>query len=666
VQVKNWACKVKYPEKFTDRIAYLVSHPEVNSRDEVELVDGRILDRTSFPVRDKKGNYYGRIWTFRDITARKQVEKYREMGRKILPILYESGDLQSSVHRVLAILKAETGSDAVGIRLRAGEDFPYFAQEGFPKNFLLTENTLIERGADGEICRGSDGSPCLECTCGLVISGRTDPTDPLFTAGGSFWTNDAPTLLDIPADRDPRLHPRNQCIHFGYASMALVPIRTRDQIVGLLQLNDRRKDRFTIETIELLEGIATHIGEALIRKEAEIHLQEALIRAEAGSQAKSNFLGIMSHELRTPLNGVLGSAELLTFTAIDEEQRALVETVTSCGEHLLAIVQDILDFSSLEAGKQAIHAAPMAVAELIEQSVLTVQISAAAKGLAFRCETSPDVPRQITADALRIRQILINLLGNAVKFTAKGSVILRVQPGAGGRSLDFSVEDTGIGISPETIGLLFKPFTQVDSTFSRSFGGTGLGLAISKRLAEAMGGSITVTSASGKGSTFTFHLPLESAPDSSGRITAPPVPDEEREPAKPHPPGQGDGKPPENKLVLVVEDDPGNATLAVKMLQSLGFRAEVTTDGTGAVEAFAPGKYFAILMDVVMPMMNGMQATGKIRELESGSRVPIIALTANVMPGNREQYIAAGMDDFLSKPFKRAELAAKLAGLERR
>ncbi len=242
----------------------------------LRLPDGRIkfvLEKCETHYRPD-GQAFRSVGIVQDITERKQAEAYRETGREILQILNQPGDLAASIQRVLAALKARTGFDAVGIRLQDGEDFPYFAQEGFPKDFLLAENTLAERGADGGMCRDKEGKVGLECTCGLVISGHTDPANPLFTKGGSAWTNDSFPLLGLPSPQDPRPHPRNRCLHHGYASVALVPIRCQDKIVGLIQLNDRRKGCFSLLAVELLEGIATNLGAALMRKQAEAAVRE--------------------------------------------------------------------------------------------------------------------------------------------------------------------------------------------------------------------------------------------------------------------------------------------------------------------------------------------------------------------------------------------------------
>jgi len=380
--------------------------------------------------------------------------------------------------------------------------------------------------------------------------------------------------------------------------------------------------------------------------------EELAVKARAATRTKSEFLAVMSHELRTPLNGVIGFAEILSETPLDTEQKKYAKTIRECGDHLLDVVNDILDFSSIEKGSMQIKPALFDMAELLESVCASIRKTAGEKGLEFHCETADEVPGKILGDMRRIRQILLNLLGNAVKFTAQGSVLLRVLPSpreTGTLSLDFIIEDTGPGIPPTLLGSLFKPFTQADSTTHRQFPGTGLGLAISQRLAQAMGGSISVVSNPGKGSTFTFHLPL------SGQTERHPVPPPSPRSTPQATPQKSD------KPVLIVEDDRVNRLLAGKLLQSFGHTVEYATNGSEAVSLFVPGKFSAILMDMQMPVMDGMQATRAIRSLESGPRIPIIALTANVLPGDREKCLAAGMDDFLTKPFKKDELAEKLA-----
>lgn len=260
----------------------------------------------------------GRLVSFvRDITALKLTEVYRVLRHEVLGILNEPGTMRQSIRRVLAAVQARTGAAAVAMRLQDGEDFPYFAQHGFSKEFMRTETSIVERGADGSACRDCAGAASLVCTCGLVIAGKTDPTHPLFTPQGSFWTNDSAALLDLPPDLDPRRNPRNRCIHEGYASFALVPIRTKDSVVGLIQINDRRKGFFTLHAIEILESMAAHIGEALLRQGAEETLR----------QSKEDL-----HVLAARLN------------AVREEERASLarELHDFFGQHLTAMQIELL------------------------------------------------------------------------------------------------------------------------------------------------------------------------------------------------------------------------------------------------------------------------------------------------------------------------------------
>jgi len=327
------------------------------------------------------------------------------------------------------------------------------------------------------------------------------------------------------------------------------------KVQSLYESNEESFDTFTFKDGRFIErysfgmimdgiciGRVWSFRDVTVRKALEARLAKALLQANAASKAKSEFLGIMTHELRNPLSGVLGFVELLSNTALNDEQMDYVRTISSSSEHLLAVVNDTLDFSSIEAGTMTIHAAPFDLADLLKLSSDIVRKSAAEKGLAFHCDVASDVSAQISGDERRIRQILINLLANAVKFTSKGSVSLRVTR-SGGASLasrplsledecplvdsgetflNFSVEDTGPGISHEAHARLFQLFTQADSTIHQKYGGTGIGLAVSQRLAEAMGGTISVVSAPGKGSTFTFRFPLEPAPVPAGAMV--PVP----------------------------------------------------------------------------------------------------------------------------------------------
>ncbi|HIJ86144.1 MAG TPA: PAS domain S-box protein [Desulfuromonadales bacterium] len=240
----------------------------------------------------------GEYWiTLHDVTLKKLADAFAETGRKVGQIFLEPLCMYDSMQRALEVLKSGTGFDAVGIRLQDGEDFPYFVQNGFSADFLQTENTLIERNADGRICRGEDGTISLECTCGLVVSGKTDPDSPLFTKGGSCWTNDSFPILAIPPDRDPRLHPRNQCIHQNYASIALIPIRVNDKILGLVHLNDRRKECFTLEIIEILEGVANLLGEAIVRKQMEVALRELEMELQAKNREIERLTHTNPHDL---------------------------------------------------------------------------------------------------------------------------------------------------------------------------------------------------------------------------------------------------------------------------------------------------------------------------------------------------------------------------------
>ena len=592
----------------------------------------------------------------RDITEDKVAESYREMGRDILQILNEPADLRNSIERILAELKTQTGFDAVGIRLQHGEDFPYLAQQGFSNDFLLTENSLIEHAAGGGVCRDSNGHACLECACGLVISGNPGSSNPLFTPGGSFWTNDSLSMLNIPPGEDPRHNPRNRCIHKGYASFALAPIRNKDRIVGLIQLNSRRKGQLTLEVVELLEGIASHIGSALMRKQAEAelletnrHLEAATAKAEQASLAKSEFLANMSHEIRTPMNGVIGLTGLLLATQLDDDQRRYALSVRSSGESLLALINDILDYSKVEAGRLDLEIMDFDLRSLLDDFAAMQALRAQEKGLAFICSAAPSVPTLLRGDPGRLRQILVNLAGNAVKFTAKGEVAVLVNlltETGSDAVLRFSIKDTGIGIPLDKQALLFQKFSQVDSSITRKYGGSGLGLAISKQLSEMMGGEIGIVSAEGQGSEFWFTVRLAKQ-TTSARETAS-LPDIA------------------GLRILVVDDNATNRDVLLSQLKSWGVEAEASVDGLSALSALykardAGNPFFAAILDMRIPDMSGAVLAQTIKADETLNGIRLILMTSVAGRGDAKHMQDLGFIAYLTKPVRQSDLHSCLS-----
>ncbi|MDP4208212.1 MAG: ATP-binding protein [Bacteroidota bacterium] len=608
----------------------------------------------------------------RDITERKQTERKQELTAKILTILNSQNNWKRSINNILVEIKDYTRIEAIGIRLKKNEDFPFYESIGFPEYYSKTENTLCSRNEKGEIiCEGKE-DPYVKCICDNIISGQTDLSLPYFTQGGSFYSNNFSIFLAPTNDSEKQLGTCNRSSTENWESIALVPLYSGEKIIGLLQMNDKRLDMFSLENIEFFEEIGNTIGIAFNRiqnenkiRESEealkkqntdylnlnIRLTESLnriqlinnelitanIKAKESDKLKSAFMANMSHEIRTPMNAIVGFSEFLLEPGLNPQKLMdFAQIINSSSQQLLSIISDIIDISKIEADQITIGSEWVNINNLLDELFVIYKKIVKLKGLSLsHCKDRPDEIIQIKSDGNRIKQIICNLLNNAIKFTKEGKIEFgyKIKENV----IAFYVTDTGIGITPENQELIFERFRQIEQKDSLIYGGNGLGLSISRALAEKLEGTITVKSELGSGSTFTFTIPYIKQIEPNIKSVQTPKPGEYNW---------------NEKTILLVEDDINNHAYIEALLNGTKVKMVHAWDGREAVDNVKlHSEISLVLMDIKLPLINGLEATRLIKQIRP--QLPVIAQTAYALSRDREDAIEAGCDDYFSKPIEK-------------
>ncbi|MBF0311163.1 MAG: response regulator, partial [Magnetococcales bacterium] len=576
-------------------------------------------------IPDRAGNGIGYVFMARDITEVRRAEIYREKNEQRLAMLLEMN------RKAPGLSEKELCTLAVDIAVSLTD-----SRIGY----------LHRVNADQETIRLVTWNAATLEHCNAVHASHY----PISRAG--IWADSfrlKKTVVHNNCPSEPGLHGYPEG-HFPVLRHMSTPLMENGKVCFILGVGNKGLP-YDQNDITQLERVGDEVQRFLMRWQAEEALREARQAAEAANLAKSEFLAIMSHEIRTPLNVLLGMSDILEESVLTSEQRQQLEVVNRAGEHLLSLINDILDLSRIEIGRLVLENVAYQPRSLLSAVENMMRSRIETKGLQFQVTLSPDLPMWVSGDEARLRQILVNLLGNAVKFTQQGHIALNVEYAPQGNLCRFSLSDTGEGIAEEHLDKIFDKFTQADASISRRHGGTGLGLAISRNLVERMGGQLKVESRLGEGSTFSFTIamPVVEAPDSTVARTAPP-PLTELSPLH----------------ILLVEDSPDNQNLIRTYLKKTPWTIETVQNGQEAVDCVPRGQYDLILMDIQMPVMDGYTATRMIRaweQRESRKPLPILALSAHALQSEQQMSLQAGCDAHLVKPIKKSHLISTIWGV---
>ena len=592
------------------------------------------VEATVWPVRVRGASSFNAF--MRDISKRRRAEEARKKETTLVQLLQsvtvaanQSSTIEQTAQVCLDRICSYTGWPVGHAYLRAN---------GAPQELLPAGLWHVQE--DGRFAAFREASD----HCGLA---------PGTGLPGSVLASRRPQWIVNLADDEPLPERTLAAVQAGFRSGFGLPVVVEEDVVGVLEFFSLQTVQPDAQFMAILEHIGLQLGQVIIRQRAEEDLQRAKASAESANRAKSDFLTTMSHEMRTPMNAILGMADLLAESLLQAEQRDFVQIFQRAGANLLDLINDILDLSKVESGRFTLESIAFDLRAHLEKVTEMMASRAQDRGLQLTFEVLPGVPSGLVGDPNRLRQLLINLIGNALKFTERGSVTLRVEPEPAGPAgwLRFNVVDTGIGIAADKMEMIFDRFTQADSSTTRKYGGTGLGLAISKGLAELMGGRIGCTSEVGKGSTFFLTAPF-------GVRKEPETAEVLESAAAGIPRAQPAGSKPVARI-LIAEDSADNLALIKAYLLGSGFELAFAENGQIAVEKVISGRPHLVLMDVQMPVMDGLEATCAIRqwELETHTHsIPILALTANAGADAARRSREAGCDEHLTKPIKKATL----------